>query len=281
MSGAENPRAPLTRSDRLFPRRYAAPSSVPTRPSVGPSVHPSVHVRAPTRPRAHPPSRTSAGVAFALYLLWAYVPDDALRALGVACSPDKYWAVALPTWAGVALVYAAVAYESLCMLDVKRPEDVDGMEELSDAGAIPRRSRGDDPEVRARRGASRARVGTPPYRFSSRLVSRRPRVVASSHRDISPRPRLDSSLAPPGSRARDQGPASVRGVPGVISRARGAAARAAASGGGTSVTASSQSRSALGWAAGRGRRRRRASRPSRARASALDSVVLVRVVRAM
>ncbi|EEH56380.1 uncharacterized protein MICPUCDRAFT_58925 [Micromonas pusilla CCMP1545] len=195
-----------------------------------------------------------SGVAFALYLLWAYVPDDALRALGVACSPDKYWAVALPTWAGVALVYAAVAYESLCMLDVKRPEDVDGMEELSDAGAIPRRSRGDDPEVRARRGASRARVGTPPYRFSSRLVSRRPRVVASSHRDISPRPRLDSSLAPPGSRARDQGPASVRGVPGVISRARGAAARAAASGGGTSVTASSQSRSALGWAAGRGRR---------------------------
>jgi phosphatidylinositol glycan class P protein len=220
----------------------AASSSVPARPRVRPSVHPSVHVHALTRPRAHPPTRTSAGVAFALYLLWAYVPDDALRAMGVAYAPDKYWAVALPTWAGVALVYAAVAYESLSMLDVKRPEDLDGMEERNDApGAIPRKSRGDDPEVRARRGANRLLRPSP---LVSRLAaSARPSpswpllltatdslVASSASRTLPPSPAS-------GSRACDQGPASVRGVPGVISRARGAAARAAASGGGPSVTA--------------------------------------------
>ena len=280
MSGAENPRAPLTRLDRLFPptrRRLPSPRVHPSvRPSTPRSTSARRRARALTLPLEPPQASRSRSTSSGRTSPTTPCARWASRAPPTSTGPSRS-----PTWAGVALVYAAVAYESLCMLDVKRPEDVDGMEELSDAGAIPRRSRGDDPEVRARRGASRARVGTPPYRFSSRLVSRRPRVVASSHRDISPRPRLDSSLAPPGSRARDQGPASVRGVPGVISRARGAAARAAASGGGTSVTASSQSRSALGWAAGRGRRRRRASRPSRARASALDSVVLVRVVRAM
>ncbi|KAJ2712508.1 hypothetical protein H4R19_002716 [Coemansia spiralis] len=36
--------------------------------------------------------------AFAVYLLWAYLPDGALEALGITYYPDRYWAVALPAW---------------------------------------------------------------------------------------------------------------------------------------------------------------------------------------
>ncbi|KAI9479795.1 hypothetical protein LPJ78_003411 [Coemansia sp. RSA 989] len=36
--------------------------------------------------------------AFILYLLWAYLPDEALEAVGITYYPDRYWAVALPAW---------------------------------------------------------------------------------------------------------------------------------------------------------------------------------------
>ncbi|KAJ1733352.1 hypothetical protein LPJ61_001601 [Coemansia biformis] len=35
---------------------------------------------------------------FAVYLLWAYLPDQALEAAGITYYPDRYWAVALPAW---------------------------------------------------------------------------------------------------------------------------------------------------------------------------------------
>ncbi|KAJ2767963.1 hypothetical protein IWQ57_003738 [Coemansia nantahalensis] len=45
--------------------------------------------------------------AFAVYLLWAYLPDEALEAVGITYYPDRYWAVALPAWwlVAVASVY--------------------------------------------------------------------------------------------------------------------------------------------------------------------------------
>ncbi|KAJ2666875.1 hypothetical protein IW148_000603 [Coemansia sp. RSA 1199] len=36
--------------------------------------------------------------SFIVYLLWAYLPDQALEALGITYYPDRYWAVALPAW---------------------------------------------------------------------------------------------------------------------------------------------------------------------------------------
>ncbi|PIA17343.1 PIG-P-domain-containing protein [Coemansia reversa NRRL 1564] len=45
--------------------------------------------------------------AFVVYLLWAYLPDQALEAAGITYYPDRYWAVALPAWwlMAVAFIY--------------------------------------------------------------------------------------------------------------------------------------------------------------------------------
>ncbi|KAJ2623828.1 hypothetical protein GGI26_002066 [Coemansia sp. RSA 1358] len=36
--------------------------------------------------------------AFVVYLVWAYLPDSALEAMGITYYPDRYWALALPAW---------------------------------------------------------------------------------------------------------------------------------------------------------------------------------------
>lgn len=46
-----------------------------------------------------------------LYMLWAYTPSSMLEAHGVAYYPSKYWAVALPAWACVTVVFVFWLYE--------------------------------------------------------------------------------------------------------------------------------------------------------------------------
>eukprot|EP01056_Protomagalhaensia_sp_Gyna25_P001665 Protomagalhaensia_sp_Gyna_25__1664@NODE_1867_length_1463_cov_24_851826_g1535_i0_p2_GENE_NODE_1867_length_1463_cov_24_851826_g1535_i0NODE_1867_length_1463_cov_24_851826_g1535_i0_p2_ORF_typecomplete_len169_score21_97PIGP/PF08510_12/4_6e24DUF3302/PF11742_8/0_0038DUF3302/PF11742_8/6_6e02DPM2/PF07297_12/0_0099_NODE_1867_length_1463_cov_24_851826_g1535_i09101416 len=38
-------------------------------------------------------------VVFAIYLIWAFVPDSILRQYGITHHPTKYWAVAIPAYA--------------------------------------------------------------------------------------------------------------------------------------------------------------------------------------
>ncbi|KAL3157506.1 hypothetical protein ABBQ32_011968 [Trebouxia sp. C0010 RCD-2024] len=54
----------------------------------------------------------TTGVAYGAFLCWAYLPEQALQAVGITYYPDKYWALAVPTWVCVAIVAAAWAYES-------------------------------------------------------------------------------------------------------------------------------------------------------------------------
>ncbi|CAM9521919.1 unnamed protein product [Hapterophycus canaliculatus] len=61
-------------------------------------------------------------VAYALYLVWAYVPESTLQALGITYYPSKYWAIAVPsavfvTWSVAVLVYIAVNFMSTAPLD--------------------------------------------------------------------------------------------------------------------------------------------------------------------
>ncbi|CAN0308703.1 unnamed protein product [Ectocarpus sp. 12 AP-2014] len=61
-------------------------------------------------------------VAYALYLVWAYVPESTLQALGITYYPSKYWAIAIPsaifvTWSVAVLVYIAVNFMSTAPLD--------------------------------------------------------------------------------------------------------------------------------------------------------------------
>ncbi|KAI7857385.1 PIG-P, partial [Circinella umbellata] len=37
-------------------------------------------------------------VALAIYLIWAYVPDEILHSLGITYYPKRYWALAIPVW---------------------------------------------------------------------------------------------------------------------------------------------------------------------------------------
>ncbi|KAK9811567.1 hypothetical protein WJX72_006033 [[Myrmecia] bisecta] len=59
---------------------------------------------------------TTSIVAYVAFLIWAYLPDQSLRALGITYHPDKYWAIALPAWVSVAVVFTYWMYEGACML---------------------------------------------------------------------------------------------------------------------------------------------------------------------
>ncbi|DBB10162.1 TPA: hypothetical protein ACH3X3_001741 [Trebouxia sp. C0006] len=54
----------------------------------------------------------TTGVAYGAFLCWAYIPERCLQALGISYYPDKYWALAVPSWICVAVVAAYWAYES-------------------------------------------------------------------------------------------------------------------------------------------------------------------------
>ncbi|KAJ2161573.1 hypothetical protein GGF46_001343 [Coemansia sp. RSA 552] len=43
--------------------------------------------------------------SFVVYLLWAYLPDPVLEAVGITYYPDRYWAVALPAWWLMAVLF--------------------------------------------------------------------------------------------------------------------------------------------------------------------------------
>jgi len=42
--------------------------------------------------------------------VWAFVPEEALRAAGVTYYPAKWWALAAPSWLCMAVLYCYAAY---------------------------------------------------------------------------------------------------------------------------------------------------------------------------
>merc|ERR1712224_937886 len=55
-------------------------------------------------------------VAFVLWLVWVFVPDDHLKAWGFTYYPDKWWALALPSFVCVTLAFVVYAYCALNMM---------------------------------------------------------------------------------------------------------------------------------------------------------------------
>ncbi|KAF2457146.1 PIG-P, partial [Lineolata rhizophorae] len=47
--------------------------------------------------------------AFGMYLLWAYLPSPFLLQLGITYYPNRWWALAVPAWLVVLVVYIYVA----------------------------------------------------------------------------------------------------------------------------------------------------------------------------
>ncbi|POG65873.1 uncharacterized protein OCT59_011827 [Rhizophagus irregularis] len=56
-------------------------------------------------------------IAFVIYLLWAYLPDEVLISLGITYYPDRYWALALPVWTFVLVLFIYAAFISINFLN--------------------------------------------------------------------------------------------------------------------------------------------------------------------
>jgi phosphatidylinositol N-acetylglucosaminyltransferase subunit P len=77
---------------------------------------------ATTVPRASPKVPTyeyygfalyvASSAAFLMYILWAYLPSPFLHQLGIYYYPNRWWALALPAWLVVGVVYIFVALAS-------------------------------------------------------------------------------------------------------------------------------------------------------------------------
>ncbi|RIA94172.1 PIG-P-domain-containing protein [Glomus cerebriforme] len=61
----------------------------------------------------------SSFIAFVIYLLWAYLPDEILISLGITYYPDRYWALALPVWSFVLVLFIYAAFISINFLNTK------------------------------------------------------------------------------------------------------------------------------------------------------------------
>lgn len=77
---------------------------------------------APTVPRAAPKVPTyeyygfalylGSSAAFLMYILWAYVPAPMLHMMGIYYYPNRWWALAIPCWLIVLIIYIYVALAS-------------------------------------------------------------------------------------------------------------------------------------------------------------------------
>ncbi len=61
-------------------------------------------------------------VGFLLYLLWAYLPVELLHNLGVTYYPSRYWAVAIPAYVCVVVIFIFTTYSGFCLM-VNPPVD--------------------------------------------------------------------------------------------------------------------------------------------------------------
>ncbi|KAJ4407423.1 hypothetical protein N0V91_004007 [Didymella pomorum] len=109
-------------SDVELPSGHTNGTNTPTSSTTN-LVHITNSARnAPTVPRASPKVPTyeyygfavylGSSAAFLMYILWAYVPAPLLHQMGIWWYPDRWWALAVPCWLVVLVIYIYVALAS-------------------------------------------------------------------------------------------------------------------------------------------------------------------------
>eukprot|EP01100_Stratorugosa_tubuloviscum_P012006 TRINITY_DN5512_c0_g1_i1.p1 TRINITY_DN5512_c0_g1~~TRINITY_DN5512_c0_g1_i1.p1 ORF type:complete len:242 (-),score=68.69 TRINITY_DN5512_c0_g1_i1:182-859(-) len=58
----------------------------------------------------------SSIVGLVLFLLWAYLPDSILHQLGIFYYPNKYWAIAMPCYLCVTIIFIVLAYGAINLI---------------------------------------------------------------------------------------------------------------------------------------------------------------------
>jgi phosphatidylinositol glycan class P protein len=129
-----NPLPPSPSLTSLLRPAFSRPTSRPTTPDSS-DVDTSTSIptsnttnlansarHAPTVPRASPKVPTyeyygfalylGSSAAFLMYILWAYVPAPMLHQMGIHYYPNRWWALAVPSWLVVLVIYIYVALAS-------------------------------------------------------------------------------------------------------------------------------------------------------------------------
>ncbi|KAF2755971.1 PIG-P-domain-containing protein [Pseudovirgaria hyperparasitica] len=85
-------------------------------------INTSARLAPPSVPRASPKVPTyeyygfalylASSAAFIMYLLWSYLPSPFLHQLGIHYYPNRWWALAVPSWLVVLIVYIYIALAS-------------------------------------------------------------------------------------------------------------------------------------------------------------------------
>lgn len=111
----------LSESILLSPSSAELPSALPKSPELGASERSARPAEGTSSAAAASNSSEKYGfvvyvgslLAWWLYLFWAFTPDAYLKQLGLEWYPNREWAVLVPSWIMVSVVYAYVAYFAL------------------------------------------------------------------------------------------------------------------------------------------------------------------------
>lgn len=131
------------------PSGFSSPSPPSRTPSTSPSVSADVHTGdrlakqsdATVGGVAVPPETEYFGFALyvgsrivlAMYILWAFAPRNWLHALNIYYYPSRWWALAVPSFVLVLIIYIYVALASYNVEFLTKP--LDSLEMISDTHA--------------------------------------------------------------------------------------------------------------------------------------------------
>ncbi|KAI8989442.1 PIG-P-domain-containing protein, partial [Pilobolus umbonatus] len=59
----------------------------------------------------------SSFVVFIIYIIWAYVPDEILHSLGISYYPNRYWALAIPTWIMTLVWFIFISFMAINLMN--------------------------------------------------------------------------------------------------------------------------------------------------------------------